>query len=131
MIATRHSTWPALLLGGACAATAWAQTARSDADTPPQDPMQVLSDVRPLPAEDRDSTGVLMDASRMKAHEATSAGQRPDNAIHPVVGPDVSRLVEQTRWEDGRETAPGQVPRGEASGAPAEAPGIVPPVERP
>jgi len=109
----------ALLLGAMLAAGAGAQTARSDSDAPPQDPRQVLSDVQPLPAEDRDSTGALMDASRMGAHRDTSSAQQPGNPVKPLEGGDISRIVDRTRsWDDVRDAESTQVPPGEASGAP-------------
>jgi hypothetical protein len=118
----RQRRWPALLLGGMLAASAWAQSAGSDADVPrPQDPTQVLSDVQPLPAEDRDSTGALMDASRMRAHQDATPGQPATDAVKPIAGRDISRLVDRTRsWDDVRDAESTQVPRGEASGAPAD-----------
>jgi hypothetical protein len=117
----RHRRWPMLLLAGLSAATAWAQTARSDTDAAPRDPTQILSDVQPLPAQDRDSTGVLMDASRMGVHQDTAATQPPDNAVKPVIGRNVSRLVDGTRnWDDVRDAESTQVPAGEASGAPPD-----------
>src|SRR4051794_13290106 len=111
----------ALLLGGVLAMGAGAQTARSDADAAPHDPTQVLSDVEPLPAQDRDSTGVLLDPSRMRAHQDTTARQLPDNAVKPIVDDDISRLVDRTRsWDDVRDAQSTPVPAGEASGAPPE-----------
>lgn len=101
--------------------SAGAQTVRAIAEAGPQDPMQVLSDVEPLPAEDRDSTGVLLDASRMRAHQDTAAKQLPDNAVKPIVDRDISRLVDRTRsWDDVRDAQSTQEPAGEASGAPPE-----------
>ena len=109
-----------LLLGLMLAAGAGAQSARSESDAPLQDPTQVLSDVRPLPAEDRDSAGALMDASRMGAHRDAGSAQSPANAVKPVEGRDVSRIVDRSRsWDDVREAGSAQVPAGEASGAPA------------
>jgi hypothetical protein len=117
----RIRRWPALLLGGVLAAVAQAQTARSDAEAGPHDPTQVLSDVEPLPAQDRDSTGVLLDASRMRAHQDTTARQLPDNAVKPIADRDISRLVDRTRsWDDVRDAQSTDVPAGEASGAPPE-----------
>ena len=119
-VSRRQPRWPAVLMGATLAAGAWAQVARPDGDLPPQDPTQILSDVQPLPAEDRDSTGVLMDASRMGAHQDTSAAQPPGNAVKPVVGNDISRLVDRTRsWDDVRDADSAQ-PTGEASGAPPD-----------
>jgi hypothetical protein len=117
----REHRWPALLLGGLWAATGWAQANRAEGEPPPQDPTQILSDVQPLPAEDRDSTGVLMDPSRMGAHDDTLATRPSGNAVKPIVGPDISRLMDSTRsWDDVRDAESVQVPRGEASGAPPE-----------
>jgi hypothetical protein len=116
----RQRRWPAALLGAMLAATAWAQGGRPEGDPPPHDPTQVLSDVQPLPAEDRDSTGVLMDPSRMDAHHDTSAAQPAGNAVKPVVANDISRLADRTRsWDDVRQADPAQ-PAGEASGAAPE-----------
>ena len=117
----RPRTCLALLLGAMLAAGAGAQTARSDSDAPPHDPTQVLSDAQPLPAEDRDSTGALMDASRMGAHRDAASTQSPGNAVKPVEDRNVSRIVDRTRsWDDVREADSAQQPAGEASGAPPE-----------
>ena len=119
MTTIRPHPLPTLLLGAMLAGSAGAQTARSDSEAPPQDPNQVLSDVEPLPAEDRDSTGALMDASRMRAHRDTSSSQPPGNAVKPVEDGNISRIVDRTRsWDDVRDAESTQVPRGEASGAP-------------
>jgi hypothetical protein len=119
-VSRRQRRWPAVLLGGMLAASAWGQVARAVGDPPLQDPTQILSDVQPLPAEDRDSTGALMDASRMGVHQDTSAAQPAGNAVKPVVGNDISRLADRTRtWDDVRDADSAQ-PTGEASGAPPE-----------
>jgi hypothetical protein len=109
-----------LLLGALLAAGAGAQGARPESDAPPQDPTQVLSDVRPLPAEDRDSAGAVLDASRMGAQRDAASAPSTGNAVKPVENREISRIVDRTRsWDDVRDAASTQVPAGEASGAPA------------
>jgi len=125
----RSCPWGLLLLGGGLAAGVGAQTAApSDAEARPPVPGQVLSDVQPLPAEDRDSTGALvLDQSRVRAQQQKAAPPAP-NGIKPIVGRDISRLVDRTHdWDDVRDAQSTGNPPGEASGAPAD-PGDASPV---
>lgn len=116
MPAFRHGPWAAWLLAGA-AATAGAQTTSPpDPDAPPRvQPGRVLSDVQPLPAEERESHGaVVMEGAPVRAQQDVPARAEP-----PPLGRNAARLVERTRsWDDVREAESAQVPRGEASGAP-------------
>jgi hypothetical protein len=95
----------ALVIAGA-AAGAIAQSAPADSDAPRPVPGQVVSDVQPMPAEDRDSTGaVVLHDSRVRAQQGnafTAAGER--TGVSSAVSRRVSRLLEQTRsWNDMRE----------------------------
>jgi len=119
----RSCPWALLLLGGAMAAGVGAQTAApGETETRPPVPGQVMSDVQPLPAEDRDSTGALvLDQSQVRAQQQQSPSPPARIGIKPIVGRDISRLVERTRdWDDVRDAQSTDNPPGEASGAPAD-----------
>ncbi|MGZ5179409.1 MAG: hypothetical protein ACXWC6_17670 [Ramlibacter sp.] len=119
----RSCPWALLLLGGALATGVGAQTAApGESEARPPVPGQVLSDVQPLPAEDRDSTGALvLDQSRVRAQQQDSPPPPTRSGIKPIVGRDISRLVERTRdWDDVRDAQSADNPPGEASGAPAD-----------
>jgi hypothetical protein len=109
----------ALLL--AVVGAAGAQTAPTeDSDGPPRAvPGRVLSDVQASPAEERDSAGaVLLDDSRVRAQKDAQPAAAP-GGVQPPIGRNAARVVERTRsWADVRDAEPGQVPAGEASGAP-------------
>ena len=124
MSASRHGPWAVTLLAVAAALGAGAQTtAPSDPDAPLRaEPGRVLSDVQPLPAEDRESHGaVLLEQSPVRAQkDATRADQR---AAPAAVGRNAARVVEESRnWKNVREAGAAQVPPGEASGSPPEPP---------
>ena len=75
-------------------------------NAPPQPvPGQVLSDVAPLPAEDRESSGaVVLHESRVRAQRAAfrAAGHR--TGITSAIGHNVTRVLEQARgWGEVRE----------------------------
>ncbi|WP_427914170.1 hypothetical protein ACPWT1_04260 [Ramlibacter sp. MMS24-I3-19] len=120
MPASRHGPWAVLLLAVAAATGAGAQTtAPADPDAPPQaQPGRVLSDVQPLPAEDRDSDGaVLLQQSPVRAQKGSPL--RSDQRTPTPVGRNAARVVERARsWDDVREPGSTLVPAGEASGAP-------------
>lgn len=83
----------ALLVGGALPVAALAQKMPADSDNPQAVPGQVMSDVQPLPAEDRDSAGaVLLHGSRVPAQRnvATDSERRNDPA---TVDRDVTRVM--------------------------------------
>ena len=110
--------WAALLLGAV--AGAGAQTSPTESDAPqPVVPGRVMSDVEPLPAEERDSHGALvLDESRVRAQQG-AAQQSSGHGVVPVVGRNADRLSERTHsWDDVRDAGADQVPPGEASGAP-------------
>lgn len=116
MPAFRRGPWAVWLLAGA-AATAGAQTTSpTDPEAPPHaQPGRVLSDVQPLPAEERESEGaVVVEGAPVRAQR-----DAPARTVAPPVGRNAARVVERTRsWDDVREAGSGQVPPGEASGAP-------------
>lgn len=116
MPAFRHGPWAVWLLACA-AATAGAQTTSpTDPAAPPRaEPGRVLSDVQPLPAEDRESHGaVVLEGAPVRAQQAVPARAEP-----APLGRNAARVVERARsWDDVREAESAQVPRGEASGAP-------------
>lgn len=121
MPASRHGPWAVLLLAVAAATAAGAQTtAPADPDAPIlAQPGRVLSDVQPLPAEERESQGaVLLEQTPVRARKDTTA--HPDRRGTPAaVGRNASRVVERARsWDDVREAGSTQVPPGEASGGP-------------
>lgn len=111
-----RARWAALAAGCVCAVGAAAQTA-SDSDAPPPVPGQVLSDVAPLPAEERDSHGALViDGAPVRAQQ----GQPRSKPVDPSrIGRNASNLLERTRsWNDVRAAdAQDELPSGEASGA--------------
>lgn len=121
MPASRHGPWAVLLLAGAVASGAGAQTtAPADPDAPARaQPGRVLSDAQPLPAEDRESHGaVVLEQSPVRAQKDSAA--RPEQRGAPApVGRRAARVVDRARnWDDVREAGAAQVPPGEASGAP-------------
>lgn len=121
MPASRHGPWAVLLLAAAAATTAGAQTtAPADPDAPARaQPGRVLSDVQPLPAEERESHGaVVLEQSPVRAQQVIPA--RADQRATPApVGRNAARVVERMRnWDDVREAGSTQVPAGEASGGP-------------
>ncbi len=74
-------------------------------------PGQVLSDVAPLPAEDRESSGaVVLHDSRVRAQRAPSGRPTATPASASAIGHNVSRVLEQARsWGDVREAGAGAV----------------------
>lgn len=121
MTESRHGPWAMLLMAGAMAAGAGAQTTEpADPDAPARaQPGRVLSDVQPLPAEERESDGaVLLQQSPVRAQKGTAAS--PERHGTPAaVGRNAARVVDRARsWDDVREAGSGQVPAGEASGGP-------------
>lgn len=107
----------ALLIGTAVAAGAVAQ---SDPDAPNQPvpvPGQVLSDVQPLPAEDRDSEGALvLPESRVRAQrEASGANAQPNSTSVPsAIGRRVSRVLERAQdWDEPPQVQPVPIPPAE------------------
>lgn len=96
-----HARLVAAALGAALAIGVTAQT-RPDSDPPPTPPGQVMSDVAPLPAEERSSTGaiVLQDslvrAQRNNAFHA--AGQRTGVTS---VGRNATRVLTEAEAEAG------------------------------
>lgn len=129
MTASRHGPWAMLLMAAAMATGAGAQTTEpSDPEAPARvQPGRVLSDVQPLPAEERDSDGaVLLQQSPVRAQKGVAA--TPGQRAPATVGRNAARVVDRTRsWDDVREAGSTQVPAGEASGAPPE--GSAPPAE--
>lgn len=116
MPAFRHGPWAVWLLAGAAAAAGAQTTSPDDPDASPRaQPGRVLSDVQPLPAEERESEGaVLLHGAPVRAQQ-----DAPPRAAPAPLGRNAARLVERTRsWDDVREAESLQVPRGEASGAP-------------
>lgn len=120
MPASRHGPWAVLLLAVAAATGAGAQTnAPADPDAPPRaQPGRVLSDVQPLPAEDRESHGaVVLEQSPVRAQKDTVRTERAGTPA--AVGRNAARVVERARdWSDVRDAGASQVPAGEASGGP-------------
>ena len=113
----------------ACAALLWAATlatgaaaqgAPDDPNQPLPVPGQVLSDVQPLPAEDRDSHGALLlqDSlvrAQRKANAFSAAGER--TGVPSVIGRKVSRVLEQAHgW--------GTVPREADAADPLQDPAL-------
>lgn len=104
---THHARpWAALLLTAGLATGAFAQSV-PDNEPPQPVPGQVLSDARPLPAEDRESAGaVVLDDSRVRAqrhrNDFDAAAQR--TGISSAIGRNVTRLIDQARsWNEVRE----------------------------
>lgn len=130
MPASRHGPWAVLLLAVAAATGTGAQTnAPADPDAPPRaEPGRVLSDVQPLPAEDRESHGaVVLEQSPVRAQKDTVRTERAGTPA--AVGRNAARVVERARdWNDVRDAGASQVPAGEASGGP---PSGTPPVDTP
>lgn len=98
--ATRHAVI-AIAAGLALAAAAQVRTP-TDSDSPADPPGKVVSDVHPLPAEDRDSHGaILLQDSKVRA-QARAAGDR--TGVTGAVGGRVTQIVERARtWQDVRE----------------------------
>lgn len=89
-------------------------------NAPPQPvPGQVLSDVQPLPAEDRESSGaVVLHDSRVHAQRAFQAAERR-TGITSAIRHNVSRVLQEARgWGDLREAGAG--PADELPGPPAQ-----------
>jgi hypothetical protein len=100
------------LLAFAMAGGAWAQSV-PDNEPPQPVPGQVLSDIQPLPAEDRESMGaVVLDDSRVRAQQTNAfnaAGER--TGIPSAIGRNVSRLLERARsWNEIREADATPIP---------------------
>lgn len=104
--------WMTALLACVMAAGAWAQAVPEN--EPPQPvPGLVLSDVQPLPAEDRESMGaVVLDDSRVRAQRAAAFQSSAERTgIPSVIGRHVTRLMETVRsWNDVREADATLVP---------------------
>jgi hypothetical protein len=108
--------WAALLAGAGLAVAATAQMPPTDSGAPGATPGQVLSDARPLPAEDRESTGaVLLRDQPVRAqqdlrHQLSASGER--TGIPSAIGRSVSRLLERSRsGGDVQEAEAQQAPR--------------------
>ncbi|WBY00029.1 hypothetical protein PE066_11090 [Ramlibacter tataouinensis] len=79
-------------------------------NAPPQPvPGQVLSDVQPLPAEDRESAGaVVLHDSRVRAQREAFQGAERRTGISSAIGHNVTRVLERARtWGDVREAGSG------------------------
>lgn len=96
-----------LLTGAALAAGAVAQTPPDEPNQPLPVPGQVLSDIEPLPAEDRASEGaVVIHGAPVRAQREagafTAAGEH--TGVPSVIGRRVSRVLERARgWDEPRE----------------------------
>ena len=118
MTARATRPWAVFLLAGALGALAAGVSAQSvpDNDPSPAVPGLVMSDVQPLPAEDRQSMGaVVLDQSRVRAQQPVrnafdASAQR--TGIPSAIGRNVSRVVDQARsWNELREADASFVPR--------------------
>ena len=119
--------WAVLLLGATLCVGAVAQKAPDDPNQPLPVPGQVLSDVQPLPAEDRESQGaVLLHDSKVRAQRKldafTAAGER--TGVPSVIGRNVSRVLDRAREGDSREAevAPAWTQEPEPTPPPMPAP---------
>jgi hypothetical protein len=77
-------------------------------------PGQVLSDVQPLPAEDRDSEGALvLPESRVRAQREPGA-IADSTSVPSAIGRRVSRVLERSPdWEEPPEVQPVPIPPAE------------------
>lgn len=99
----------ALLAAMAMAAQGQSSQPAEIENAPPQPvPGQVLSDIEPLPAEDRESSGaVLLHDSRVRAQRDFQAAERR-TGISSAIRHNVSRVLEEARsWGDLREAEAG------------------------
>ena len=107
--------WAALLLAAGLASGAFAQ-AVPDNEPPQAVPGQVMSDVQPLPAENRESMGaVVLDDSRVRAqqHRSSFDAAADRTGIPSAIGRSVSRVLERARgWNEIREADAGSIPAG-------------------
>jgi hypothetical protein len=94
----------AIALAAGAAVAAVAQVRLPDAAAAPDHPGKVVSDARPLPAEDRDSHGAitLHDQPVRAQSRAAAAGER--TGVTGVVGGRIQQIVERSRsWDALRE----------------------------
>ncbi|HZY17411.1 MAG TPA: hypothetical protein VFE82_02965 [Ramlibacter sp.] len=86
--------WAVFWVGAAMAGGGAAQSAGAESDAPPPVPGQVMSDVQPLPAEDRDSAGaLLLHDSRVRAQRGEASGAAGWRGPVSSIGRGVSRLL--------------------------------------
>jgi hypothetical protein len=97
----------AIALAAGAAVAAVAQVRLPDADARPDPPGKVVSDARPLPAEERDSHGAIKlhdqpVRAQAQAKAAAAAGER--TGVTGVVGGRIQQIVERSRsWDAVRE----------------------------
>lgn len=112
----------ALLAGLAAGAQSLsAQPAEMESGPAQPVPGQVLSDVEPLPAENRESSGaVLLHDSRVRAQRDAFQAADQRTGISSAIRHNVSRVLEQVRsWDEVREADAGEAP-AEQPAAPSQ-----------
>lgn len=121
-IPDRAHAWQlaAFVLLAAAALVAQGQSAQPQEieNAPPQPvPGQVLSDIEPLPAEDRESTGaVVLHDSRVRAQRDAFEAAERRTGVTSAIRHNVARVLEEARsWGDLREAG-----AGPAEGPPAQ-----------
>lgn len=108
-----HVACLALLAGLAAGAQGQSVQPGETESGPPQPvPGQVLSDVEPLPAESRDSSGaVVLHDSRVRAQRDAFRAADQRTGISSAIRHNVSRVLEQVRsWDEVREADSGPAP---------------------
>ncbi|CAA9428591.1 MAG: hypothetical protein AVDCRST_MAG51-2494 [uncultured Ramlibacter sp.] len=92
--------WAAFLIGAGLAGAVAAQRVPVDSDSPPPVPGQVLSDVQPLPAEDRESQGaVVLHQSRVRAQQGNAFSAAGERTGISSIGRNVTRILSGQRTE--------------------------------